>query len=156
MQGEASLTTSPITEKISGHDPETPDMSANAASQTRNPYVIDFHTMEKSSILGKTSTGEGASFNGDRIYCGLVTKKKGTGSKAHFHPDETFNYVLKGALKVNMDGMDFMVPAGCLFHIPANMVHTAVATDEGDATYLVWRDRVAEKQGKPITTEVSR
>jgi len=29
-----------------------------------------------------------------------------------------------------------------------------VATDDGDATYLVWRDRVAEKQGKPITTEV--
>jgi hypothetical protein len=36
------------------------------------------------------------------------------------------------------------------------MVHTAVATDEGDATYLVWRDRVAEKQGQAITTEVTR
>jgi len=119
-----------------------------------NPYVIDFHRMEKTSTLGKISTGEGASFNGERIYCGLVTKKKGTGSKPHFHPDETFNYVLQGALKVNMDGRDFTVPAGCLFHIPANMVHTAIAADDGDATYLVWRDRVAEKQGQPITTEV--
>lgn len=126
-------------------------MSANSA--TVNPYVVDFHSMEKGSILGKTSTGEGASFNGERIYCGLVTKRKGTGSRAHFHPDETFNYVLKGALKVNMDGKDFVVPTGCLLHIPANMVHTAVATDDGDATYLVWRDRIAEKQGKPITTE---
>ncbi|MND04025.1 Cupin domain protein [compost metagenome] len=61
--------------------------------------------------------------------------------------------MLKGALKVNMDGKDFVVPTGCLLHIPANMVHTAVATDDGDATYLVWRDRIAEKQGKPITTE---
>jgi quercetin dioxygenase-like cupin family protein len=148
-----ALTPRRITVKISRHDPEAPDMSATAAIKTGNKYVIDFHSMEKSSILGKTSTGEGASFNGDRIYCGLVTKKKGTGSRAHFHPDETFNYVLKGALKVNMDGMDFVVPTGCLFHIPASMVHTAVATDEGDATYLVWRDRVAEKQGKPITTE---
>jgi len=118
-----------------------------------NPYVIDFAGMEKSSMLGKTSTGEGASFNGERIYCGLVTKKKGTGSKPHFHPDETFNYVLNGALKVGMDGREFIVPTGCLLHIPANMVHTAVATEEGDATYLVWRDRAAEKQGKPITTE---
>jgi quercetin dioxygenase-like cupin family protein len=83
-----------------------------------------------------------------------VTKKKGSGSRPHFHPDETFNYVLKGALEVVMDGEVFVVPAGCLLHIPANMVHTAIATDEGDATYLVWRDRVAEKQGKPITTEV--
>jgi quercetin dioxygenase-like cupin family protein len=78
----------------------------------------------------------------------------GTGSKPHYHPDETFNYVLKGALQVHMDGQDFVVPTGCLFHIPANMVHTAVATDDGDATYLVWRDRVAEKAGKPVTTEV--
>ncbi|MNC93087.1 hypothetical protein D3C83_96350 [compost metagenome] len=53
-----------------------------------------------------------------------------------------------------MDGREFVVPTGCLLHIPANMVHTAVATEEGDATYLVWRDRAAEKQGKPVTTEV--
>ena len=128
-------------------------MSA-VAQKSANKYVVNFHDMEKKPTLGKTSTGEGASFNGERIYCGLVTKKKGTGSKAHYHPDETFNYVLKGALQVRMAGEDFVVPAGCLFHIPSNMVHTAVATDDGDATYLVWRDRVAERQGKPITTEV--
>ncbi len=120
----------------------------------KNKYVHDLHNMPKTAVLGTTSTGQGASFNGDRIYCGLVTKKTGTGSKPHLHPDETFNYVLKGALKVHMDGIDFVVPTGCLFHIPANMVHTAVATGDGDATYLVWRDRVAEKQGKPITIEV--
>ena len=119
----------------------------------KNPYVIDLHGMEKSPTLGKTSTGVGASFEGQRITCGVVTKKRGTGSKAHLHPDETFNYVLKGALQVNMDGQDFVVPTGCLLHIPANMVHTAVATDEGDAVYLVWRDRVNEKAGKPITIE---
>jgi len=117
-------------------------------------FVHDFATMKKEALLGKTSTSEGSSFTGERIYCGLVTKKMGTGSKPHFHPDETFNYVLHGALKVNMDGQEFVVPTGCLLHIPPNMVHTAVATDEGDATYLVWRDRAAEKTGKPTTTEV--
>ena len=129
-------------------------MSVNS-EKPGSKYVIDFGNMEKKPTLGKTSTGEGASFNGDRIYCGLVTKKKGTGSKPHYHPDETFNYVLKGALQVHMDGQDFVVPTGCLFHIPANMVHVAVATDDGDATYLVWRDRVAEKSWQPITTEVT-
>ncbi len=124
------------------------------AEKPANRYVVDLHNMEKNATIGKTSTGEGASFNGDRIYCGLVTKKRGTGSKPHYHPDETFNYVLKGALQVKMDGQDFAVPTGCLFHIPANMVHTAVAADDGDATYLVWRDRLAEKAGQPITTEV--
>jgi hypothetical protein len=33
-------------------------------------------------------------------------------------------------------------------------VHTAVATGAGDAVYLVWRDRVNEKAGKPVTIEV--
>jgi len=120
----------------------------------KNKYVIDFQNMEKTALLGKTSTSEGASFTGQRIYCGLVTKKRGTGSKAHYHPDETFNYVLKGALKVNMDGQEFTVPIGCLLHIPPDMVHTAVATDDGDAVYLVWRDTVNEKAGKPVTIEV--
>lgn len=119
-----------------------------------NKFVVDFHNMPKEAVLGKTSTGQGASFNGERIYCALVTKKTGTGSKPHFHPDETFNYLLTGALKVTMDGEEFVVPTGCLLHIPANMVHTAVATDDGDATYLVWRDRVGEKQGKPTISEV--
>jgi hypothetical protein len=34
------------------------------------------------------------------------------------------------------------------------MVHNVIATDDGDATYLVWRDRIGEKQGKPTITEV--
>ena len=127
---------------------------ANAQQGGTRQYVYDFQNMEKGALLGKTSTSEGSSFTGERIYCGLVTKKRGTGSKPHYHPDETFNYVLKGALKVNMDGQEFVVPAGCLLHIPPNMVHTAVATDAGDVTYLVWRDIVSEKEGKPSTVEV--
>lgn len=124
------------------------------ANKPKRQYVYDFHSMRKESLLGKTSTSEGSSFTGERIYCALVTKKRGTGSRPHYHPDETFNYVLKGALKVNMDGQEFVVPTGSLLHIPPNMVHTAVATDEGDAVYLVWRDTMSEKQGKPVTVEV--
>jgi quercetin dioxygenase-like cupin family protein len=123
-------------------------------AQHKRQYVYDFQNMKKESLLGKTSTSEGSSFTGERIYCGLVTKRKGTGSKPHYHPDETFNYVLKGALKVNMDGQEFVVPTGCLLHIPPDMVHTAVATDDGDAVYLVWRDIASEKLGKPTTVEV--
>ena len=127
----------------------------SSSQQTgKKQYVYDFTTMEKEALLGKTSTSQGSSMRGERIYCGLVTKKKGTGSKPHYHPDETFNYVLSGALKVNMDGQEFVVPTGCLLHIPPNVVHTAVATDDGDVTYLVWRDIVSEKEGKAATVEV--
>lgn len=127
---------------------------ADTPQAAKRNFVHDFHNMKKEAVLGKLSTSEGSSFSGERIYCGLVTKKCGTGSKPHYHPDETFNYVLKGALKVNMDGQEFVVPTGSLLHIPPNMVHTAVATDDGDATYLVWRDTVSEKAGKSSTVEV--
>ena len=87
-----------------------------------NRYVVDFHSMAKGAVLSSASSGQGAAFNGERIYCALVTKKTGTGSKPHFHPDETFNYLLKGSLKVDMDGREFVVPTGSLRHIPENMV----------------------------------
>jgi quercetin dioxygenase-like cupin family protein len=127
---------------------------AHPQQQDERQYVHDFRTMKKEAMIGKTSTSEGSSFTGERIYCGLVTKRPGTGSKPHYHPDETFNYVLQGTLKVEMDGQQFLVPKGCLLHIPPNMVHTAVATDEEEAVYLVWRDRVGEKAGQPSVVEV--
>ena len=67
-------------------------------------YVHHFESMKQGNVLGGAlSTGMGAAFTGERVYVGIVTKKKGTGSKAHYHLDETFNYVLKGALKVVME-----------------------------------------------------
>ena len=128
----------------------------DAGQQEKKQYVYDFRTMKKEAMIGTTSTGEGSSFTGERIYCGLVTKRPGTGSKPHYHPDETFNYVLQGTLHVQMDGQDFLVPTGSLLHIPTNMVHTAVATPEGAAVYLVWRDRVGEKSGIPTVIEVGQ
>lgn len=130
-------------------------MSTNSEKSARQRYVHDFENMPKGSLLGdKLSTSMGAAFTGERVYVGLVTKKRGTGSKAHYHLDETFNYVLEGALKVVMDGEEFIVPKGCLLHIPPKVVHTAVASDEGDAVYLVCRDTTSDASGKPTTVEV--
>ena len=104
------------------------------AKSAKERYVHNFETMKQGNVLGGAlSTGMGAAFTGERVYVGIVTKKKGTGSKAHYHLDETFNYVLKGALKVVMDGEEFIVPTGALLHIPPKVVHTAVASDDGDA-----------------------
>ncbi|OGA05043.1 MAG: hypothetical protein A2W68_08225 [Betaproteobacteria bacterium RIFCSPLOWO2_02_64_14] len=126
---------------------------AHPGTPVKRQFVYDFHGMPKEALLGKTSTSQGSSFSGERIYCGLVTKRRGTGSKPHYHPDETFNYVLEGTLKVNMNGEEFLVPKGRLLHIPPNMVHDAVATDDADAVYLVWRDKASEKLGKSVTIE---
>ena len=130
-------------------------MSAKTGNAARERYVHDFEKMPQGSLLGeKLSTSMGASFTGERVYVGLVTKKRGTGSKPHYHLDETFNYVLQGALKVVMDGEEFIVPKGSLLHIPPKVVHTAVASDEGDAVYLVCRDTTSDGSGEATTVEV--
>src|SRR5512141_217188 len=109
-------------------------MSVNSGKSAQQRYVHDFQSMPRSALLGeKISTSMGAAFTGERVYVGLVHKARGTGSKAHYHLDETFNYVLEGTLKVVMDGEEFIVPKGCLLHMPPKVVHTAVASDEGDA-----------------------
>ena len=126
-----------------------------AIMSAKERYVHHFESMKQGNVLGGAlSTGMGAAFTGERVYVGIVTKKKGTGSKAHYHLDETFNYVLKGALKVVMDGEEFIVPTGALLHIPPKVVHTAVASDEGDAVYLVCRDTTSDGSGQPTTVEV--
>ncbi len=120
----------------------------------KRQFVYDLKTMPKKNVLGNLSTSHGASFTGERIYVGLITKARGTGAtKPHYHPDETFNYVLKGGLRVNMDGQDFLVPEGCLLHIPPNMPHTSIATEDADAVVLIWRDATSEKAGLPSTIE---
>lgn len=120
----------------------------------KRQFVYDLRAMPKKNVLGDLSTSYGASFTGERIYVGLITKARGTGAtKPHRHPDETFNYVLQGSLRVSMDGQDFLVPQGSLLHIPPNMPHTSIATEDSDAVVLIWRDATSEKAGLPTTIE---
>ena len=73
------------------------------------------------------SSGRGQTIKGERIFFGKRTKKAGTGSKPHHHPSEQFLYVLKGALRVTIDGESHVAEAGGVIHIPANaMVFSAI------------------------------
>ena len=48
------------------------------------------------------STAFGPVIEGDRIQCGLITKKKGTGARPHLHPNEQWNYIVQGTLRVKI------------------------------------------------------
>jgi len=86
------------------------------------------------------STSRGGVLEGERMQVGLIHKARGTGSRAHSHPNEQFNYVLQGTLKVEMDGQQFLAPAGTVVYVPANMVHSMVATPEEDVIFYVVKD----------------
>ena len=86
------------------------------------------------------STSHGGILEGERMQVGLIHKARGTGSRAHSHPNEQFNYVLQGTLKVEMDGQQFLAPTGTVVYVPANMVHSMVALPEEDVIFYVVKD----------------
>ena len=86
------------------------------------------------------STANGGVVEGSRMLVGYIHKPRGTGSRMHSHPNEQFNYVVKGTLKGSVNGKPVVAPAGTLIYIPANAPHTLVSTPEEDVIFIAIKD----------------
>jgi quercetin dioxygenase-like cupin family protein len=101
-------------------------------------------------VSGKSSSF-GAALVGDKIQVGLIRKGRGSGSKLHTHPNEQFNLVLEGALVADIDGQVAVpVPRYHAIHMPAGVVHSTVASAEGDVVFFVAKDTRHGLAGPPI------
>ena len=96
--------------------------------------------MDRQIVNNDLSTSTGASVSGERMTVGLVHKARGTGSSPHCHPSEQFNFVLQGTLQAEIDGKTYLIPKGSVVDIPANVVHSIIATPEEDAIFFVCKD----------------
>ena len=103
-------------------------------------YSFELASLDRIPAGAGYSTSVGPVLEGERMQIGLINKARGTGSRAHSHPNEQFNYVLQGTLKVEIDGQKFLAPAGTVVYVPANMVHSMVATPEEDVIFYVVKD----------------
>lgn len=72
--------------------------------------------------------------------CGLMRIPRGTGARAHSHPNEQWTYVLEGELLVEIDGVKTRVTPGFLVYMPANVVHSATASPDADVVFLTFKD----------------
>ena len=86
------------------------------------------------------SSAEGGVVEGDRMLVGYIHKKRGSGSRMHSHPNEQFNYVVKGTLKGSVNGKPVLAPPGTLIYIPANSPHQLVATADDDVIFIAIKD----------------
>lgn len=121
-----------------------------AMAETKNKDAVKgsvtntfFKLAELSPIQAGTgySTSVGPIVEGERMQVGLIDKARGTGSRPHSHPNEQFNYVLRGTLKVQIgDGPWTLCPAGTLIYVPPNVVHSMIATPEEDVVFYVVKD----------------
>ena len=118
-------------------------MNKNAEPQ----YVYTFANMDQQYVHPEVSTSKGAAVSGERMHVGVVHKARGTGSRPHSHPNEQFNFVLQGTLQAEIDGRTYLVPKGSVIHIPANKVHSIVATPEEDVMFYVCKDTSHEIGG---------
>jgi quercetin dioxygenase-like cupin family protein len=97
------------------------------------------------------STAHGPVVEGERMQCALVTKKRGTGSNPHHHPNEQWNYIVKGTLRVKVaDGPEQLCGPGTLLYFPANVVHYTIATEDEDVVFFAVKDMTHGIIGIPV------
>ncbi len=87
------------------------------------------------------STGEGPVIEGAYMYFRIVTKKAGTGSTLHYHPNELMAFPLSGSINALVGRERRIVPPGTFVHMPPYARHGFTACEDGDLTYLYIKDR---------------
>ena len=86
-------------------------------------YVYDLKDVPEEYVTPKHSTAFGRLITGDRIEVGILRFKAGEGAEPHSHPHEQIIVVLRGRVKMTIDGQVFELVAGNAAHIPPNVVH---------------------------------
>jgi quercetin dioxygenase-like cupin family protein len=67
---------------------------------------------------------------GDRVMLAHVYLKRGALVPLHRHDSEQMTYVLQGALRAEVDGVEFTVREGEVLHVPSGVPHQAEALDD--------------------------
>lgn len=87
------------------------------------------------------STGQGPVIEGKYMYFRIVTKRAGTGSQLHYHPNELMTFPLRGRINCVVGKDRRVVAPGTFVHIPPNARHGLAATEDADLHYLYIKDR---------------
>ena len=118
-------------------------------------YVFDLTRLNTIDAGPGYSTAHGPIIEGERIQIGLIRMPRGTGARPHSHPNEQWIYVLEGTLECEVDGVTSRVSPGSLVYIPADAVHSALATPDADVTFLTAKDMSHGIVGTAVDTSTS-
>ena len=118
-------------------------------------YTFDLAQLNTIDAGPGYSTAHGPVIEGERIQIGLMRVPRGTGGRPHSHPNEQWIYVLQGTLESEVDGVKSRVPSGSLIYIPANAVHSALATPDEDVIFLTAKDMSHGIIGTPVDASIS-
>ena len=106
---------------------QTETKTDGAVKAGNGEYCFAIGELESIDAGPGYSTSKGGVVEGERMLVGYIHKPRGTGSRMHTHPNEQFNFVVKGTLKGVINEKEFIAPQGSLIFIPANAPHSIVA-----------------------------
>ncbi|HXF66072.1 MAG TPA: cupin domain-containing protein [Burkholderiales bacterium] len=128
--------------------------TAGAVKAGEGRYIFPLTEMAGIEAGTGYSTGVGPVVEGERMQCALVTKRRGTGSNAHYHPNEQWNYIVKGKLRVSIgQEPERICGPGTLLYFPANVVHYTIATEDEDVVFFAVKDMTHGIIGTPVDPE---
>jgi quercetin dioxygenase-like cupin family protein len=112
-----------------------------AAKAGEGSHFFALENLEQIQAGPGYSSAMGGVVEGQRTQCGLIRKARGTGARPHSHPNEQWNYVLKGRLRVTIEGEPERIAGpGTLIYFPPNVVHATVAMPDEDVVFFVVKD----------------
>jgi unsaturated pyranuronate lyase len=93
-------------------------------------YRID--ALEKEYVTPKHSTAFGSLVTGEQIELGVLRFKAGEGANEHAHPHEQVLFVLKGRIRMKIDGETYELGARDVAHMPPNVPHSLAALEDAE------------------------
>ncbi len=118
-------------------------------------YTFDLARLSTIDAGPGYSTAHGPVIEGERIQVGLIRMPKGTGARPHSHPNEQWIYVIRGTLESEVEGVKSRVTPGSLIYVPANAVHSALATPDEDVIFFTAKDMSHGIVGTAVDPSIS-
>ncbi len=112
------------------------------------PVYPDFGSQPESSI--SYTTASAAWEHGQNLSIGYLRMEGGTFSAPHSHQDEQFVYVLRGSVRVAIDGEIMDAAVGSLVHFPPGAIHEIEATGTEAAEFLLSRGPARENPNDDV------
>ncbi len=129
---------------------EAPKAPPRGVKAGAGKYVFELAKVNRVEAGPDYSTTTGSLVEGERFMMGLMRMPKGTGARAHSHPNEQWVYVLEGALLIEVDGQKSEAKPGSLVYFPPNSVHSSMATPDRDAVFITAKDLSHGLWGTPV------
>lgn len=105
-----------------------------ASQLGKAPTVVDWKDIPNEEVSDPNLTTHSGtmrqSWVGDKVMLTRVVVKPNSRGKPHFHPAEQVSMIVRGGVRVTLNGAERIAKAGSIVHIPGNAVHMFEILDE--------------------------